>query len=324
LTREIRQAQDHLKLYPWTAGHVIAGRVICEGGDDPSHVVAQMPIHSEGYFVGPVRESGQPVRFRRQGYVPAQIIPAGQPGSVEYVGEVRLRRMTRTMGATVRGRIVLEGETPATPVAARLSIGLGTINTPSYRSQGASHSFNATVSRSVEFSASDLSPTDYSLELAAPGYVSRSRTFNLKPSETLEADPIELERARPVAISYRVASSPPFGKASPERQTVLGGGQFRANRQDPQGSPFDLEFPQDDGKIGFRFGYEGRIADLGPGKLEDFLGLDPTSAAAAFNGPWDVVPQSGHVYLLNQIHLKHWVLFQLEFDEKAPRVSDRP
>jgi hypothetical protein len=119
-----------------------------------------------------------------------------------------------------------------------------------------------------------------------------------------------------------VASSPPFAKASPERQTVLGGGQFRANRQDPQGSPFDLEFPQNDGKISFRFGYDGSIADLGPGKLQDFLGVDPTSAV--FTGPWNLLPQSGHVYLLNQIYLKHWVLFQLEFDEKAPRVPDRP
>jgi hypothetical protein len=54
-----------------------------------------MRIHSEGYFVGPVKESGRPVGFRRQGYLPAEITPAGQPGSVEYVGEVHLQRMTQ-------------------------------------------------------------------------------------------------------------------------------------------------------------------------------------------------------------------------------------
>jgi hypothetical protein len=88
------------------------------------------------------------------------------------------------------------------------------------------------------------------------------------------------------------------------------------------GSPFDLGFPQNDGKISFRAGYYCTIVDLGPGKLEDFLDVGPTSAV--FIDPRNVVPQSGHIYLLNQHYLKHWVLFQLEFDEKAPRVPVRP
>ena len=65
------------------------------------------------------------------------------------------------------------------------------------------------------------------------------------------------------------------------------------------------------------------IADLGPGKLKDLLGVDPTSAK--FTSPRNVVPQSGHVYFLDHQHSgNHWVLFQLEFDEKAPRVPGRP
>ena len=60
----------------------------------------------------------------------------------------------------------------------------------------------------------------------------------------------------------------------------------------------DLEFPQNDGKISFRAVYGNcSIADLGPGKVEDFLGVDPTSAK--FSDPRNVVPQSGHVYLLD-------------------------
>jgi tetratricopeptide (TPR) repeat protein/thiol-disulfide isomerase/thioredoxin/tRNA A-37 threonylcarbamoyl transferase component Bud32 len=98
LAQEIQQARDRLELSrkrnPLITGHVIVGRVICEGGDDPSRVVSQLRIHSEGYFVGPVKESGRPIEFRRQGFLPAQITPAGQPSSVEYVGEVHLKRMT--------------------------------------------------------------------------------------------------------------------------------------------------------------------------------------------------------------------------------------
>ncbi len=328
LTQEIRQAQDHLEIFrkrdPKFTGHVIVGRVICEEGDDPSRVVAQMPIHSDGYFVGPVKESGRPVGFRRLGYLPAEITPAGQPGSVEYVGEVRLQRMTREMGSAVRGKIVLEGETPATPVAAMLSLGLGPINTPSGGYQSNGDSFNANVSRSVEFSASGLSPTDYSLYITAPGYVIQWRAFTLKPGETHDADPITLERPRPIAISYRVATKPPFTKARPERQTVLGGDRFRANWQDSPRYYFDLEFRQNHGKISFwAVYYPCSIADLGPGKVEDFLGVDP--ASAKFTDPRNVVPQSGHVYLRDHQHSgNHWVLFQLEFDEKAPRVPSRP
>jgi hypothetical protein len=103
---------------------------------------------------------------------------------------------------------------------------------------------------------------------------------------------------------------------------VLSGGQFRASRQAPQGPPSDLEFPQNDGKISIRSDY-GAIYDLGPGKLDDFLEVGPPSAV--FIRLWYVVPPSGHVYSLNQqVFLKHWVLFQLEFGEKAPRVPSRP
>lgn len=317
LTQEIHQAQAFFK---WNRnGHVIVGRVICGEGDDPSRVLAQMPIHSEGYFVGPVKESGRPVGFRRQGYLPAQITPSAEPGSIEYVGEVRLTRMPETMASSLLGKIVFDDVT-ATPVAASLSL-VAPFNHPSYGdAQGYLYSGNANVSRSVEFSASGLSPTDYSIYITAPGYLSQGRTFSLKPGETHSAETITLERAMRIAIFYRVATSPPFTKAHPEQQTLLGGDKFDVNPQDPY---FDLQFPQKDGRISFRSVYVPcSIADLGPGKLDDFLGVDP--ASARFSDPPKVVPQAGHVYLLNQQHLKHWVLFRLEFDEKAPgKGADR-
>jgi hypothetical protein len=180
------------------------------------------------------------------------------------------------------------------------------------------------MSRSVEFSASGLSPTVYSVSISAPGHVGQQRTFRLNPGETHEEGTITLERARQIAISYRVATRPPFTKARAERQTVFGGDRFRANWQDSPEHYHDLEFLQNDGKISFRVVYgNDSIADLGPGKVEDFLGVDPTSAK--FSDPRNVVPQSGHVYLLDrQKSRKHWVLFRLDFDGKAPRVPGRP
>ena len=100
---------------------------------------------------------------------------------------------------------------------------------------------------------------------------------------------------------------------------MLGGEQFRANRQDSPEFYVDLAFPQNNGKTSFRAVYgDCSIADLGPGKVADFLGVDPTSAK--FSDPRNVVPQSGHVYLLDhQQSGKHWVLFQLRPDPEAPR-----
>ena len=120
-------------------------------------------IHREGYFVGPVKESGRPVGFRRQGYLPAQITPSGEPGSVEYVGEVRLKRMPETMASAVRGKIVLEDEVTATPVVASLSLVARSTTHRMAMLKAISIPAMQTCPDSVEFSASGLSPTDYSI-----------------------------------------------------------------------------------------------------------------------------------------------------------------
>ena len=105
---------------------------------------------------------------------------------------------------------------------------------------------------------------------------------------------------------------------------MLGGDRFRANWQDSPQYYFDLEFPPNNGKFRFRVVYGPcSIADLGLGKVEDFLGVNPTSMK--FTDPGNVAQQSGHVYLLDHQHAgNHWVLFQLELDEKAPQVPGRP
>jgi hypothetical protein len=58
--------------------------------------------------------------------------------------------------------------------------------------------------------------------------------------------------------------------------------------------------------------YRGCSPPLGPSKLGDSLGIDP--ASASFSSPEKVVPQPGHVYLLEQKAFRHWVLFQFELD----------
>ena len=116
-------------------------------------------------------------RIPLAGIPSGEITPSGEPGSVEYVGEVRLKPMPETMGSAVRGKIVLEGEIQPTGVAARLSF-VVPFNT--HRTDGRHYSdyVDVKVSSSVEFSASGLSPTDYSVYITAPGYVGQHRSLS--------------------------------------------------------------------------------------------------------------------------------------------------
>ena len=63
----------------------------------PRGCIAQVRIHREGYFVGSVGGTNRPVGFRKQGYLPVEISPSGGPGSVEYVGDIRLEPVPEAM-----------------------------------------------------------------------------------------------------------------------------------------------------------------------------------------------------------------------------------
>src|SRR5262249_55178076 len=141
---------------------------------------------------------------------------------------------------------------------------------------GAADSVKLTPTGSGEFSASGLSPTQYSLTARAPGAVALTRFVTLKPGETSDLGTIRMEKAIAIRVSSRVAPKPPFTQPETVRQTLLGGDPFKA---DPRGYTPEFSFRQVNGEI--RFGLYSlplRIADLGPGKLEDFLEADTAAA----------------------------------------------
>jgi hypothetical protein len=307
-------------------GHVAFGRVVAPDGKlDPELVLGQMEILPEGYFAGEVGDLERPLVFRVPGYSSLEVPLEGKTGELVYLGTVTLEPLAVGQAASLEGRVTLDDARGAHTATVQLSLRDPPMNTPNGaypRGHRSSSPITVAVSKSGDFKATRLSPTDYSFNISAPGYVSQFGSLTLKPGETHHAETIALERPRQVAITYRVASRPPFTKARTERQTVLGGGGlFRANRQDHR---IDLLFPQSNGKIRLRAPYQPcSLADLGPGKLDDFLGVDPASVHLNIN-PDNIVPQSGHVYLLNQSSLEHWVLFELEFDEKASGKGGRP
>jgi peroxiredoxin len=321
LTREIEQARAEVdryqKMSPSRPGHVIVGRLVGEGLDDASRVIAQMAIHREGHFVAAVGASGRPVGFRKQGYLPTEVTPAGAPGSVEDVGEVRLQPTPEAMRAAIKGKLEVEGAASINGARATLTLLMSPINTLSggYTPRVAD-SRNVTLTDSGEFSVPDLSPLGYLIRFEAPGGVGQYRPASPKPGETLDLGTIRLEKPLRVTVSYREAPSPPFTAAAPKQQAVLGGGPFLAGTA--RGSAYDVRFDQSDKQIRFSVGYGPcQLADLGPGTLEDFLQVDPASVRLSY--PTQVAAQPGHVYLLDQKFFKHWVLFQFKLDPEAPQ-----
>jgi regulation of enolase protein 1 (concanavalin A-like superfamily) len=230
------------------------------------------------------------------------------------------------MRAGIKGKLLLEGATGARGATVRLAIAQGPWNMmpvprATRRLDIPPYAEELLVSDSGEFSASNLTPTPtpQTLSFSAPGAVFQTRTLVLKPGKTRDLRTIRLERAISIVVSYRDASSPPFTQAPLGRRTVLGGGRLGA--VNAEGAPFDLQFVQQDRRItGFSSAFSmSLMADLGPGKLDDFLEVNPTSVGfAALN---KVVPQPGHVYLLDQKFFKHWVLFQFELDPDANGVG---
>ena len=69
----------------------------------------------------------------------------------------------------------------------------------------------------------------------------------------------------------------------------------------------DLRFDQRNDSIRFGNPY-CKVADLGRGKLEDFLRADPPPTRFTWSD--NLNPQPDHVYLIDHKPLKHYVLFQ--------------
>ena len=261
LAREIDQAKDAVarfqKSYLGGQPHVIVGRVVGDGLNDASCVGALMPVHSDGYFVGPVCHSGRPVGFRAQGYYPRNITPRGADGTVEDVGLVRLEPVPGPMRASVEGKLVLEGGTGVSQATARLWIQMDLthfIFIAGARLPRPPWSLELDVQHSGAFAAAELSPMKYRFSFEAPGYKRKWHFITLKPGETLNLGEVVLERPRPIALAYRAIVSPPFAQGGTVAEAVLYGDE----------SGIGEMFDQKDGEIRFHL-FLGSIADLGTG-----------------------------------------------------------
>ncbi len=296
-------------------GHVIVGRVLVEGNDNPMDVNAQMEILAGGYFAGPVKDLQRPVGFRMHGYAPYDLRLAGRHGKVVDVGTIQLKRLTDEELAPVVGRVELEGGGDLRTVSVTFSIGHGPVNTPS---NGTSprpdwpDPVRVELDPAGRFYQTGFSPAEYYVSVKAPGYVSQGRQVEFSKGDVLNLGTIRLETPRRAEIEYVVTRELPFQLDDVKQMVVHGGDRWQIV---PDPCRYDLEFKQKDGRLKFDTSYGPiELADLGPGELSDYLKIGPGAARLL---PRQVPLVSGHVYLLRRSDWKggeDYALFTIRVD----------
>lgn len=306
LQAQIEKAQEAIKDYG--GGHVIVGRVLLDGPDDPCDVCAQMLILQDGYFAGPTKDLVRPVGFRMHGYAPFDLELKGLSGEIVDVGTIHMKQLPKEELLIMRGKVEIGGQENVDGVTVGLSVSNGPVNTPS---NGTSlrprwpAPVMAKVSDDGAFLAEGFSPIEYYCTVQAPGFIKNSFSVALDSDDNLDLGTVRLERPIEITLTYIVADEPSFDP-SQEKSTVLSGGDRWKATSDIYG--WDLEFKQEEGQVLFNYSYGPcYLIDLGEGTVQDFI--QRASEEDPKIRPIRQTVQNGHVYLMNQKHWGRWVLF---------------
>lgn len=290
-------------------GHVIVGRVVVDEGDDPAMVHAQMLILPDGTFAGPIRDLVSPVGFRMHQYSPFDLKLEGRTGEVINVGVIRMRRLPKQKLVPIKGKIILEGTDDASRASVSLSASKGPINTPSNGTNPRPRwprPVQVSVAPSGQVHGTGFSPMAYYCSITAPGFVAREMKVDFHPKVGADIGTVTLEKPRQVTIRYIVAENDAFDLESVQNTILTGGARWKV---DPDSSRWDVELTQQNGELILDHFYSPcTIADLGVTSLRRSLKTSPSAAHQTARG---TVLTEGHVYLLNQQHLRHLVLFKV-------------
>ncbi|HEX4413764.1 MAG TPA: carboxypeptidase-like regulatory domain-containing protein [Lacipirellulaceae bacterium] len=277
-------------------GHVIVGRVLLEGKDDPRDINSQMEILPQGYFAGPVRDLNAPVGFRLNGYAPFDLSLAVHDGLVIDVGTVQMKRLPDSELAKLAGEVELEDAGKLDTVKVQIRTDSGPINTPSGGTEPRPH-YAAAITPPLDsdgrFSQSGLSPIDYDVSINAPGYVSQGRKVTLSSGAVYQLGAVKLEKPRKLSIDYVNMKNGAFDLKE-VKQTVVQGGQRWIIA--PNDYSWQLDFAQEKGELYFKTSYGPvSLVDLGEGEIDQFATIEPS---AAQSDPQNEAVTKGHVYLL--------------------------
>jgi beta-lactamase regulating signal transducer with metallopeptidase domain len=296
IDRKIDEAFDELE--ERGEGHVIVGRVLVEGDDDPTLVNAQMEILGGGYFAGTTRDLHRPVGFVMHGYEPYLLSLAGKRGAIVDVGTIQLKRLPSEKLVPIVGRIELEDGGDLGSIEVQLWADVPAVNTPSNGTSPRPRwpdPIEVELDAAGRFYATGFSPTEYDMSVVAPGFVKHWQRVHLRDTDIGNLGTIKLERPRWVEIDYVTTQQQPISLEEVKHIRLEGGSRWQIT---PHQYRWDLEFKQRNGQLRFFSSYgPSHLADLGEGKLTDFTEIE---AATAQNPPMLVPLVDNHVYLFRR------------------------
>lgn len=332
--QQLARAKDRIQRYSSSnrKGYLVVGQIKLENSGRDAPITTQVQITDNGFFASAVRDPAKPMGIQAHQYLPMNLIAANlaKPNQ-DGVYDVGVIEMTKTPPAqlgSVKGHIELENSDSAFGATARLSLGTSAINSLSGGTQGVSRRplrLSQEVSGDGRFAFSKLSPGRYILNFSMPNFVPTYRIFEVKPGEATDLGTIPLDRQRDVEIEYVVEKIPvqKFDISQRKKITVKTGDAFKS-RDDMYGT--DLRFISKSREVRFDVNYAPcSIMDMGEGDLSDFVDFNIDKFKGVY--PERSTPKIGHVYLLNQGHWKHYVLFRInsvvENKEAASTLSTR-
>lgn len=310
--KRLTQSRDEIKRFQ-SGGHLVFGRVEVEGDVDPRHVVAQMIIFEDGYFVDAIKAAEKPIGFRLTGYDTTLVIPKGAVPD-EDLGTIQLKKLAKNQLSSASGQLKIEAH-PKAPkieeVTLRWDIRPDPINTPGNGFEGYSEFYQAITAKPTAngaFSVSDISPGKYNFIAQAPNCIQVHRNLALEEGKTRQMRVINLEMARKMNVEFAVSESGDFNNAEFKTTSLKADDRWRASDKTPDWG-FDLLIGQQDEKLLLSYRYAPcYILDLGAKELDDDLFVD--EAKLKSQQPQSVPVIEGHVYVIYQHSWNQWILMR--------------
>jgi len=327
LDKHIQSVEDARKKIDERAAVVIVGQIQLADNDvPPTSVAAQMLIANDGYFCDAVL-IGAPTGFRLHRYEPLDYIPKPSKDGVDMCGVLRMVKTREIDTSILKGVVLFEEGQPTADfrIAAQESpvncSGLGMFGGYEARAIGSTKPPVPTILGN-NFQFSGMSPIKYLITATGSGYVDQWRSATLGHSESVVLPPFRLFRTRSISFSHLPSKRGEFKNVNRRQSAVPSDrGSFRSF-EDPlvyQNFTEDLKVTQVGNAIfgTNRFGLS--IVDLGVCSIDECRSISTASI------PSEVTPargagymlKLGHVYLLKELYLKHWVLLKVDAIAKA-------
>jgi len=278
-----------IRAYEGATGHLVVGRITCDGAWDPSKMKSWMKVLPEGYFVETAAHVGQPVGFWLDGFLPLEVVPQ-RPGPVENVRTIKLIKATAKDLGAVKADIRFEGGSPPKEFDVEVislvatNSGLEKFLSDPPGTMGANL---ITLENLAAIQQTNLLPGRYLLRVRVSGadraaYCTAQKEFRVTSGETTNLGEITLMKPREITWRHSNARAPNFSSKNAQTFRLLAGSFWGAQYQVLEPANNRLAFSNATQGIQVQQATPDQIyatkhrgyVCLGPGPLENYLDKD--------------------------------------------------